>query len=58
MSDLLPDRADAHFSYADPRIVHIAENDEGGIAILVRMPAPLALLPADWQGAEDTRIPV
>ncbi|MEL7013079.1 MAG: hypothetical protein AAFO72_07335, partial [Pseudomonadota bacterium] len=54
---LLPDRAEAHFSYADPRIVHIAEDHAGGIVILVRMPAPLALLPADWQGAEDTRTP-
>lgn len=54
---LLPDRAVAHFSYADPRIVHIAETEDGEMVILIRMPAPLALLPADWQGAEDRRIP-
>lgn len=53
----LPHRADAHFSYSDPRIVHVSETDSGGMTILVRMPAPLALLPADWQGSADTRLP-
>lgn len=57
MAALLPDRAEAHFSYADPRIVHIAETEAGEIVILIRMPAPLALLPDDWQGAEDDRVP-
>lgn len=52
-----PQPAAAHFSYADPRIVHIAENEAGEIVVLVRMPAPLALLPADWQGAEEARLP-
>lgn len=50
----MPKPATAHFSYSDPRIVHIAENDDGHLVILVRMPAPLALLPADWQGGADT----
>lgn len=54
---IIPDRAAAHFSYSDPRIVHATETENGEIAILVRMPAPLALLPADWQGAEETRLP-
>lgn len=54
---LLPLRAEAHFSYSDPRIVHIATNEVGQIAILIRMPAPLAFLPADWQGMEETRTP-
>ncbi len=54
---LLPLPAEAHFSYSDPRVVHIAENEAGQIAVFIRMPAPLALLPADWQGVEETRIP-
>ncbi|WP_299409226.1 HupE/UreJ family protein [uncultured Roseobacter sp.] len=53
----IPDRAAAHFSYSDPRVVHIIETEAGEVAILVRMPAPLALLPGDWQGAADTRMP-
>lgn len=52
----LPGLAQAHFSYSDPRIVHVAENGQGGAVIYIRMPAPLALLPDDWQGAEDPRI--
>lgn len=54
---LFPQQATAHFSYADPRIVHVAEDAEGEMIILVRMPAPLALLPADWQGETETRLP-
>ncbi len=54
---LLPQRVDAHFSYSDPRIVHVTESDKHALVILLRMPAPLALLPADWQGSKDTRLP-
>ena len=49
--------ASAHFSYADPRIVHLAERSDGSLVLLVRMPAPLALLPDDWKGADETRLP-
>ncbi|WP_171181509.1 HupE/UreJ family protein [Ruegeria sp. HKCCD8929] len=49
--------ANAHFSYSDPRIIHIAERDEGGSVVLIRMPAPLALLPDDWQGSAEQRLP-
>ncbi|WP_298975536.1 HupE/UreJ family protein [uncultured Roseobacter sp.] len=54
---MMPDRATAHFSYSDPRVVHITETEDGAVAILMRMPAPLALLPGDWQGTEETRLP-
>ncbi|WP_299632453.1 HupE/UreJ family protein [uncultured Roseobacter sp.] len=54
---VIPDRAAAHFSYSDPRVVHIIETEAGEVAILMRMPAPLALLPGDWQGAADNRLP-
>lgn len=54
---LIPLELKAHFSYSDPRIVHVAETDAGEMAILIRMPAPLALLPQDWRGAEETRLP-
>ncbi|MEM1079895.1 MAG: HupE/UreJ family protein [Pseudomonadota bacterium] len=37
--------------------MHIAETEAGEIVILVRMPAPLALLPSDWQGEAETRLP-
>jgi len=50
------DAARAHFSYSDPRIVHVMERD-GDAVVLIRMPAPLPLLPEDWQGADDTRVP-
>jgi len=50
------DAARAHFSYSDPRIVLVMERD-GDAVVLIRMPAPLPLLPEDWQGADDTRVP-
>lgn len=53
----LPQGANAHFSYSDPRIIHIAENGGDQSIVLIRMPAPLALLPDDWQGQNDTRLP-
>ncbi|WP_170402127.1 HupE/UreJ family protein [Ruegeria arenilitoris] len=53
----LPQGADAHFSYSDPRIIHIAEKGGDQSIVLIRMPAPLALLPDDWQGQNDTRLP-
>lgn len=56
VSAMAPDRAQAHFSYSDPRIIHLAERD-GETVILLRMPAPLALLPEDWKGADDPRVP-
>ena len=52
-----PYKSKAHFSYADPRIVHIGETDDGHLVILIRMPVPLALLPADWQGVIESRVP-
>lgn len=54
---VLPHSAHAHFSYSDPRIIHVAQEDGQDAVILIRMPAPLALLPADWQGREETRLP-
>lgn len=54
---ILPQRALAHFSYSDPRVVHVTEGAAGDMIVLVRMPAPLALLPANWQGASETRLP-
>ncbi|MCA9233629.1 MAG: hypothetical protein KDA57_23515, partial [Planctomycetales bacterium] len=53
----LPTSAHAHFSYSDPRIIHVAEYGKDQSVILIRMPAPLALLPDDWQGSDDTRDP-
>lgn len=54
---LWPWGAQAHFSYSDPRIIHLAEDDTGGTVVLMRLPAPLALLPSDWQGNEESRSP-
>ncbi|WP_420326204.1 HupE/UreJ family protein [Mameliella sp.] len=51
-----PQVARAHFSYSDPRIIHVTEVPEG-LAIFMRLPAPLALLPDDWQGRSETRLP-
>lgn len=48
--------AAAHFSYSDPRIIHLAPEDGGAVA-LIRLPGPLALLPDDWQGQAETRLP-
>lgn len=53
----MPKAAQAHFSYSDPRIIHIAQDGPDRAEILIRMPAPLALLPDDWQGQEETRLP-
>ena len=52
-----PSVAQGHFSQSDPRIIHIVEQDDGAVAILMRMPAPLALLPDDWQGSAERRRP-
>lgn len=54
---IVSQRADAHFSYSDPRIVHVAEQDDDRAVILIRMPAPLVLLPNDWRGTEEARLP-
>ena len=53
----LAENANAHFSYSDPRIIHMTAHENGQSVILVRMPAPLALLPDDWKGVEDKRVP-
>ncbi|WP_170386494.1 HupE/UreJ family protein [Ruegeria atlantica] len=52
-----PQRGYAHFSYSDPRIIHIVDDGEDQALVLIRMPAPLALLPDDWQGQSETRVP-
>ena len=52
----LPQGARAHFSYSDPRIIHVTDA-AGDVYILMRLPAPLALLPGDWQGQAETRLP-
>ncbi|UWQ27214.1 HupE/UreJ family protein [Leisingera sp. M523] len=52
-----PQGARAHFSNADPRIIHIAAQGNDRAIILIRMPAPLALLPDDWQGRDEVRLP-
>lgn len=50
--------ASAHFlTNANPRIVHVAQSGTDETVILVRMPAPLAFLPGDWAGQDDTRLP-
>lgn len=50
--------ASAHFlTNANPRIVHVAQSGADEMVILVRMPAPLAFLPGDWAGQDDTRLP-
>lgn len=54
---IAPQNARAHFSYSDPRIIHVTEGVDGGVEIFMRMPAPLALLPEDWKGSGDTRLP-
>lgn len=54
---IIPGLAHAHFSYSDPRIIHLVEQDSSHSSVLVRMPAPLAFLPDDWSGEEDARIP-
>ncbi|MDD9745279.1 MULTISPECIES: HupE/UreJ family protein [Marinovum] len=51
-----PHIARAHFSYSDPRIIHVTET-RGELAVLMRLPAPLALLPDDWQGRAETGLP-
>lgn len=53
----MPRQGSAHFSYSDPRIIHIAEQDASDVYVLVRMPAPLVLLPDNWQGQEEPRVP-
>lgn len=53
---LTPHAVRAHFSYSDPRIIHVAESG-GDLMFLMRLPAPLALLPDDWQGQAETRLP-
>ncbi len=53
----LSETAHAHFSYSDPRVLHVAEREDGQVIIMIRMPAPLALLPEDWRGTEETRTP-
>ncbi|WP_170334869.1 HupE/UreJ family protein [Ruegeria arenilitoris] len=52
-----PHRGYAHFSYSDPRIIHIVDDGGDQARVLIRMPAPLALLPDDWQGQNETRLP-
>ena len=54
---IAPQEARAHFSYSDPRIIHVTEGADGGVEIFMRMPAPLALLPEDWKGSAETRLP-
>lgn len=50
--------AAAHFlTNSNPRIVHVAQSGDDKTVILVRMPAPLAFLPDDWAGQDDTRLP-
>jgi len=50
--------AHAHVIFdADPRIIYVSEQDNSEVLVLVRMPVPLALLPDDWKGHEDPRIP-
>ncbi|WP_417522809.1 HupE/UreJ family protein [Marinovum sp.] len=51
-----PHVAHAHFSYSDPRIIHVTET-QGELAVLMRLPVPLALLPDDWQGRAETGLP-
>jgi hypothetical protein len=49
----------AHFlTNSNPRIVHVAQTGDEETVILVRMPAPLALLPDDWAGQDDPRLPL
>ncbi|SFA84693.1 Hydrogenase/urease accessory protein HupE [Poseidonocella pacifica] len=54
---IAPQEARAHFSYSDPRIIHVTENADGNVEIFMRMPVPLALLPEDWKGNAETRLP-
>ncbi len=50
--------AAAHFlTNSNPRIVHLAQSGGDETVILVRMPAPLAFLPDDWEGQDDIRLP-
>lgn len=53
----VPKQVQAHFSYSDPRIIHISQSGPEQALVLIRMPAPLALLPEDWQGQDETRLP-
>lgn len=57
LASITPQSAAAHFSYSDPRIIHVVEGGDDGVVVLMRLPAPLALLPTDWQGQEETRLP-
>ncbi|GAA0415854.1 hypothetical protein GCM10009133_25410 [Cocleimonas flava] len=53
----IPTIAFAHFSYSDPRIVHVAQQTNDSSVVLIRMPAPLVLLPDDWKVGEESTTP-
>ncbi|MEP3333283.1 HupE/UreJ family protein [Sedimentitalea sp.] len=57
IASITPQSALAHFSYSDPRIIDVIEGTDGGVVVLMRLPAPLALLPSDWRGSDETRLP-
>ncbi len=52
-----PQSSSAHFKYSDPRIIHIAANDNGDARLLMRMPAALIMLPDGWYDTDDEAFP-